>query len=159
MQQLTEPSSHAGGYPLPCHLFMPDVSWPPAMPPVLRPERARYQRRQQQWLQAPVQPGRVTAEPEWSDRKQKAFLWFLALATLAWHALWVWVFMAWSNADAAVVIAQPVVIARPAPVAPRPAPPRLVVHVPAPVVVSPSLARPAVRCERNQLGQCAEVPR
>lgn len=67
-----------------------------------------------------------------------------------------------SRSEAAPVVvarAPVVVVARPAPVAPRPAQPRPVVHVPAPVVVSPSLAKPPVRCERDGLGQCVGVAR
>lgn len=65
-----------------------------------------------------------------------------------------------SRSEAAPVVvarAPVVVVARPAPVAPRPAP-RPVVHVPAPVAGIPAtLARPAVRCERDGLGQCVGV--
>lgn len=85
----------------------------------------------------------------------------LALAATVLFGVVVGLLVVASRSEAApvVVVRAPVVAARPAPVAPRPAQPRPVVHVPAPVVVSPSLAKPPVRCERDGLGQCVGVAR
>lgn len=137
---LLEPSTAcAAGDRVPCHLFLPDVAWPAPLGPVIRPERARHR----VFMQPPVTPWRLAAGA--------GLLLSVAAGLLVYGPR--------SEAAPVVVARAPVVVvARPAPVAPRPAP-RPVVHVPAPVVVSPSLARPAVRCERNGLGQCVGVPR
>lgn len=150
----------AAGDRVPCHLFLPDVAWPAPLGPVIRPERARHR----VFMQPPVTPWRPVAgtqrpaEPE-ADRSGA---WRLAAGAGLLLSVAAGLLVYGSRSEAAPVVvarAPVVVVARPAPVAPRPAQPRPVVHVPAPVVVSPSLARPAVRCERDGLGQCVGVPR
>ena len=153
---LLEPSvGCTAGDRVPCHLFLPDVAWPAPLGPVIRPERARHARPalRDQWLQPPVTPWRP-AEPE----AARSGAWRLAAGAglLLSVAAGLLVYGPRSEAAPVVVVRAPVVAARPAPVAPRPAQ-RPVVHVPAPVAVSPSLARPAVRCERDGLGQCVGV--
>lgn len=158
---LLEPSTACtAGDRVPCHLFLPDVAWPAPLGPVIRPERARHR----VFMQPPVTPWRPVAgtqrpaEPE-ADRSGA---WRLAAGAGLLLSVAAGLLVYGSRSEAAPVVvarAPVVVVARPAPVAPRPAQPRPVVHVPAPVVVSPSLARPAVRCERDGLGQCVGVPR
>lgn len=169
---LLEPSAAcAAGDRLPCHLFMPDVAWPETLGPVIRPERARHR----VFMPPPVTPWRPVAgtqrpaEPfvpcvefdlTENNRAVRSRAWRLAAVVLALFWAVVLAVLAHSSRSEAapvVVVRAPVVVARPAPVAPRPAPPRPVVHVPAPVVVSPSLAKPPVRCERDGLGQCVGV--
>lgn len=155
---LLEPSTAcAAGDRVPCHLFLPDVAWPAPLGPVIRPERARHR----VFMQPPVTPWRPVAgtQPPAEPGAARSGAWRLAAGLLLSVAAGLLVYGPRSEAAPVVVARAPVVVvARPAPVAPRPAP-RPVVHVPAPVVVSPSLARPAVRCERNGLGQCVGVPR
>lgn len=178
---LLEPSTAcAAGDRVPCHLFMPDVAWPAPLGPVIRPERARHR----VFMQPPVTPWRPKpwsaphgvvlppAEPfvpcvqidhaaAYIDVSYPVMAWRrLALAATVLFGVVVGLLVVASRSEAApvVVVRAPVVAARPAPVAPRPAQ-RPVVHVPAPVAVSPSLARPAVRCERDGLGQCVGVAR
>lgn len=173
---LLEPSTAcAAGDRVPCHLFLPDVAWPAPLGPVIRPERARHR----VFMQPPVTPWRPVAgtqrpaEPfvpcvqidhaaACIDVSYPVMAWrLLALAATVLFGVVVGLLVVASRSEAApvVVVRAPVVAARPAPVAPRPAQPRPVVHVPAPVVVSPSLAKPPVRCERDGLGQCVGVAR
>jgi len=146
---LLEPSvGCTAGDRVPCHLFLPDVAWPTPLGPVIRPERARHARPalRDQWLQPPVTPWRpAETEAARSGAWRRAALAAILLSVAGfWIAVGLLVHVARSES---------------APVAPRPAP-RPVVHVPAPVVGIPAtLARPAVRCERNQLWQCVEVQR
>lgn len=156
---LLEPSTACtAGDRVPCHLFLPDVARPTPLGPVIRPERARHR----VFMQPPVTPWRPVAG---TQRPAEPFVPCVQIDHAAAYIDVSYPVMAWRRLALAatvlfwVVVGLLVVVARPAPVAPRPAQPRPVVHVPAPVVVSPSLARPAVRCERDGLGQCVGVPR
>ena len=160
---LLEPSAGcAAGDRVPCHLFLPDVAWPAPLGPVIRPERARHR----VFMQRPAEPFvpcvQIDHAAAYIDVSYPVMAWrllALAVTALFWGVVGLLVVASRSEAAPVVVVRAPVVVvARPAPVAPRPAP-RPVVHVPAPVVVSPSLARPAVRCERDGLGQCVGVAR
>jgi hypothetical protein len=154
--ETTTPSHCRIGDLIPGHLFMHDVAWPTPLPPVLRPERARYRPpRREVYLQPPVQPwSAAVAETVRAERQavRSRLLLYVALLVCFWAAVLSVAGMGKAHA-AAVVVARPVIVARPVvvPARPKPAP---VVHVPAPVVVSPSLAKPAERCERDGLGQC-----
>ena len=156
---LLEPSAGcAAGDRVPCHLFLPDVAWPAPLGPVIRPERARHR----VFMQPPVTPWRPVAGTQRPAEPgaARSGAWRLAAGAglLLSVAAGLLVYGPRSEAAPVVVARAPVVVvARPAPVAPRPAP-RPVVHVPAPVAGIPAtLARPAVRCERDGLGQCVGV--
>lgn len=66
---LVEPDAPAPqGDRLPCHLFMPEVEWPEALPPVLRtPRRELYLQAREPWVPGGSPSNPVQWAHEWPD--------------------------------------------------------------------------------------------
>lgn len=143
---LLEPSvGCTAGDRVPCHLFLPDVAWPAPLGPVIRPERARHR----VFMQPPVTPWRPVVG---TQRPAEPLVPCVQIDHAAAYIDVSYPVMAWRRLALAATVLFGVVVGLLVVASRSEAAP--VVHAPAPVVVSPSLAKPAVRCERDGLGQC-----